>query len=53
MWTFKNKNKNVRILKTISEQKCPKSQHFLNLMWFLASRRKKGKKKKKVDAYLP
>ncbi len=47
MWTFKNKNKNVRILKTISEQKCPKSQHFLNLMWFLASRRKKGKKKKK------
>ena len=38
-------------MKTISEKKCPKSQHFLNLMWFLASRRKKGKKKRLMPIY--
>ena len=30
----------------ILEQKCRKSQNFLHLTWFLASRRKKGFEKK-------
>ena len=47
------RKRNVQILEKFFKQKCPKSQNFLHLMWFLASGKKKGFENKRLMHIYP